>query len=81
MENIRLAGKMRKYINSSLRRSEAIGLSPHLSVNTPVLGAEGEQILDIQGSPVVEKVVVTVMLLNICNIKLNVYASGCHVRD
>ena len=38
MEKIRLAGKMRKYINSSLRRNEAIGLYPRVSVNTPVLG-------------------------------------------
>ena len=44
MEKIRLAGKMRKYINSSLRRNEAIGSSPRLSGNTPVLGGEDGQL-------------------------------------
>jgi hypothetical protein len=31
MEKVRIAGKMRRYINSSLKRNESIGLSPHLT--------------------------------------------------
>ena len=33
MENIRIAGKLRRYINSSLKRNESIGSSPHLTVS------------------------------------------------
>jgi hypothetical protein len=31
MEKVRIAGKMRKYVNSSLNRNESIGLPPHLT--------------------------------------------------
>jgi hypothetical protein len=33
MEQVRLAGRMRRYINSALMRNGALGLSPDLSVS------------------------------------------------
>ena len=37
MEQVRLAGRMRRYINSALMRNSAMGLSPNLTVSVPVL--------------------------------------------
>jgi hypothetical protein len=42
MEQVRLAGRMRRYINSALMRNEAVGLSPNPTVSVP---ASGEQLV------------------------------------
>jgi hypothetical protein len=39
MEQVRLAGRMRRYINSALMRNSAVGLSPNLTVSVPVKDA------------------------------------------
>jgi hypothetical protein len=58
MENIRIAGKMRKYINSSLKRNESIGLSPHLTVSEVVREGDGEVRVDAKGKAVLQMVVI-----------------------
>jgi hypothetical protein len=59
MEQVRLAGRMRRYINSALMRNSAVGLSPNLTVSVPVKDASGAQVLDAQGNRVMEKEAVT----------------------
>jgi hypothetical protein len=62
MEQVRIAGRMRKYINSAMMRNTAVGLSPHLTVNVPCIDEEsGEQRvdLDISGKNITQKVIVT----------------------
>jgi hypothetical protein len=55
MEQVRLAGRMQRYINSALMRNEAVGLSPNLTVSVPVVDAAGEQVVDADGNLVTEK--------------------------
>jgi hypothetical protein len=55
MEQVRLAGRMRRYINSALMRNEAVGLSPNLTISVPVVDAAGEQVVDVDGNQVAEK--------------------------
>ena len=59
MERVRIAGKMRRYINSSLKRSESIGLSPHLTVSEVVRESDEEARVDANGKAVLQMVVVT----------------------
>jgi hypothetical protein len=62
MEKVRIAGKMRKYINSSLKRNESTGLSPHLTVSEVVRESDGEVKVSYRrekGKAVLQMVVVT----------------------
>ena len=60
MEQIRTAGRMRKYINSAMMRNTAVGLSPHLTVNVPCIDeVSGEHSVDSSGKKITQKVIVT----------------------
>jgi hypothetical protein len=48
MEQVRLAVRMRRYINSALMRNSAVGLTPNLTVSVPVKDASGALVLDAQ---------------------------------
>ena len=66
MEQVRLAGRMRQYINSALMRNEAVGLSPNLTVSVPVpvVNAAGEQVVDAEDNLVTGKEVVIYSVLH-----------------
>ena len=66
MEQARLAGRMRQYINSALMRNEAVGLSPNLTVSVPVpvVNAAGEQVVDAEDNLVTGKEVVIYSVLH-----------------
>jgi hypothetical protein len=57
MEKVRIAGKMRRYIKSPLKRNEFIGLSPHLTVSEVVREIDGEARVDAKGKAVLQMVV------------------------
>jgi hypothetical protein len=62
MEQIRIAGRMRKYINSAMMRNTAgtVGLSPHLTANVSCIDEDsGEQRIYSSGESVTQKVIVT----------------------
>ena len=54
MEKIRIAGKLRRYINSSLKRNESIRSSPHLTVSEVVKGSDGEEKIYVKGKAVLQ---------------------------
>ena len=81
MEKIRIAGKLRRYINSSLKRNESTGLSPHLTVSEVVKGSDGEEKLDVKGKAVLQMVIVTDIVAHLRHKLLPPMVADLDVQD
>ena len=83
MEQVRLAGRMRRYINSALMRNGAAGLSrpnptQSLTTSVPAADAAGDQVVDADGNQVTEKeaVVNSVQHMQHKTKRINPFAAG-----